>query len=78
MRGLILLILLACVVTPLQSQTHEIGFFAGGSNYVGDIGSTNYIYPNEFAGGLVYKYNLNPRIALRGTYTYIPVSGNDM
>ncbi|XRE43710.1 hypothetical protein ACIVBQ_001914 [Tenacibaculum discolor] len=77
MRGLILLILLACVVTPLQSQTHEIGFFAGGSNYVGDIGSTNYIQPNEFAGGLVYKYNLNPRIALRGTYTYIPVSGND-
>ncbi|WP_417799466.1 DUF6089 family protein [Tenacibaculum sp.] len=77
MRGLILLILLACVVTPLQSQTHEIGFFAGGSNYVGDIGRTNYIYPNEFAGGLVYKYNLNPRIALRGTYTYIPVSGND-
>ncbi|REH56789.1 outer membrane protein with beta-barrel domain [Tenacibaculum gallaicum] len=77
MRGLILLILLACVVTPLQSQTHEIGFFAGGSNYVGDIGSTNYIYPNEFSGGLVYKYNLNPRIALRGTYTYIPVSGND-
>ena len=77
MRGLILLILLACVVTPLQSQTHEIGFFAGGSNYVGDIGSTNYIRPNEFAGGLVYKYNLNPRIALRGTYTYIPVSGND-
>ncbi|MDE1205741.1 DUF6089 family protein [Tenacibaculum larymnensis] len=77
MRGLILLILLACVVTPLQSQTHEIGFFAGGSNYVGDIGSTNYIQPNEFSGGLVYKYNLNPRIALRGTYTYIPVSGND-
>lgn len=77
MRGLILLILLACVVTPLQSQTHEIGFFAGGSNYVGDIGSTNYISPHEFAGGLVYKYNLNPRIALRGTYTYIPVSGND-
>ncbi|MDX8554567.1 DUF6089 family protein [Tenacibaculum sp. 1B UA] len=77
MRGLILLILLACVVTPSQSQTHEIGFFAGGSNYVGDIGSTNYIHPNEFSGGLVYKYNLNPRIALRGTYTYIPVSGND-
>ncbi|MCG7502007.1 porin family protein [Tenacibaculum sp. Mcav3-52] len=77
MRGLILLILLACVVTPLQSQTHEIGFFAGGSNYVGDIGSTNYIHPNEFAGGLIYKYNLNPRIALRGTYTYMPISGND-
>ncbi|CAM1360887.1 Outer membrane protein beta-barrel domain-containing protein [Tenacibaculum sediminilitoris] len=77
MRRLILLILLACVVTPLQSQTHEVGFFAGGSNYVGDIGRTNYIYPNKISGGVIYKYNLNPRIALRGTYTYIPVSGND-
>ncbi|TDQ30323.1 type IX secretion system protein PorG [Tenacibaculum caenipelagi] len=78
MRGLILFILFACVVTPLQSQIHEIGLFAGGSNYVGDIGRTNYIYPNEFSGGLVYKYNLNPRIALRGSYTYIPISGNDI
>lgn len=77
MRGLILLILFTCLVTPLQSQTHEIGVFAGGSNYVGDIGRTNYIYPNELAGGLVYKYNLNPRIALRGSYMYIPVSGSD-
>ncbi|WGH75069.1 DUF6089 family protein [Tenacibaculum tangerinum] len=77
MREFILLILVTCAVIPLQSQTHEVGFFAGGSNYVGDIGSTNYIYPNKIAGGLVYKYNLNPRIALRGTYTFIPVSGND-
>nr|WP_299032068.1 DUF6089 family protein [uncultured Tenacibaculum sp.] len=77
MRGLILLILFVCLATPLQSQIHEIGIFAGGSNYVGDIGSTNYIRPNKFAGGLIYKYNLNPRIALRGTYTYIPVSGDD-
>ncbi|CAM1342483.1 type IX secretion system protein PorG [Tenacibaculum aestuarii] len=77
MRGLILSILFVCLVAPLQSQIHEIGIFAGGSNYVGDIGSTNYIHPNKFAGGLIYKYNLNPRIALRGTYTYIPVSGDD-
>ena len=77
MRGLILSILFVCLVAPLQSQIHEIGIFAGGSNYVGDIGSTNYIHPNKFAGGLIYKYNLNPRIALRGTYTYIPISGDD-
>ncbi len=77
MKEFILFILLACVVTPLQSQTHEIGVFAGGSNYVGDIGRTNYIYPNKLAGGAVYKYNLNPRIALRAAYTYIPISGND-
>ncbi len=60
------------------SQIHEIGIFVGGSNFIGDIGSTNYILPNEVAGGLVYKYNLNPRIALRGTYTYLPMTGIDI
>lgn len=78
MKKLFLIILFAFTAITLQSQTHEIGFFAGGSNYVGDIGRTNYIYPNKLAGGLIYKYNLNPRIALRGTYTYIPVSGDDL
>lgn len=73
----ILFILLLSSVSLLQAQSHEIGLFLGGSNYVGEIGRTNYIYPNEFAGGIVYKYNLNPRIALRGNYNYIPISGND-
>ncbi|MEX6626355.1 type IX secretion system protein PorG [Tenacibaculum salmonis] len=77
MKKKILFILFALTAITIQSQTHEIGFFVGGSNYIGDIGRTNYIYPNEVGGGLVYKYNLNPRIALRGTYTYIPVSGDD-
>ncbi len=78
MRNLFLFILFAVTAITLQSQTHEVGFFAGGSNYVGDIGRTNYVYPKKLAGGLIYKYNLNPRIALRGTYTYIPVAGDDL
>lgn len=73
----ILFILLVSSVCLIQAQSHEIGVFLGGSNYVGDIGRTNYIYPNEFAGGIVYKYNLNPRIALRGNYNLIPISGDD-
>ncbi|WBX76086.1 DUF6089 family protein [Tenacibaculum ovolyticum] len=77
MKNKILFILFAIIAITLQSQTHEIGIFAGGANYIGDVGRTNYIYPNKLGGGIVYKYNLNPRIALRGTYTYIPVSGND-
>lgn len=59
------------------AQIHEVGVFAGGSNYIGDIGSTNYIYPNDVAGGIIYKYNMNPRIALRGTFTYAQISGDD-
>ncbi len=59
------------------SQIHEIGFFAGGTNFIGDIGSTMYINPNKIGGGLVYKYNLNPRIALRGNYNYLQIGGDD-
>jgi len=58
-------------------QINEVGFFIGGSNYIGDIGRTNYIYPNKLAGGLIYKWNWNPRIALRGTFSYLPLEGND-
>ncbi|MDB0026672.1 DUF6089 family protein [Polaribacter sp.] len=58
-------------------QINEIGFFVGGSNYVGDIGRTNYIYPNQLAGGFIYKWNWNPRMALRGTFSYLPIANDD-
>ncbi|CAM1344867.1 type IX secretion system protein PorG [Tenacibaculum amylolyticum] len=77
MKRFILTLLLACTTSITFSQIHEVGFFVGGSNFIGDIGRTNYLFPNEFAGGLVYKYNLNPRMALRGTYTALPISGAD-
>lgn len=63
--------------TILLGQINEVGFFFGGSNYIGDVGRTNYIYPNEFAGGIIYKWNWNPRIAVRGTLSHLPISGND-
>jgi hypothetical protein len=77
MRKYILFILLVTTSLFLRGQSHEIGFFLGGTNFIGDIGRTNYIYPNKVAGGFVYKFNINPRIALRGTYTYMPMEGND-
>ncbi|CAM1373170.1 type IX secretion system protein PorG [Tenacibaculum xiamenense] len=77
MKRRVLFILLTIISTITLAQSHEIGAFFGGSNFIGDIGRTNYIYPNKFAGGVVYKFNINPRIALRGNYTYIPTSGND-
>ncbi|OSY86855.1 hypothetical protein WH52_14335 [Tenacibaculum holothuriorum] len=77
MRAFFVFISLIGSLTLAKAQSHEIGVFLGGSNYVGDIGRTNYIYPNKFAGGIVYKYNLNPRIALRGNYNYLPISGDN-
>ncbi len=56
---------------------YELGFFAGGSNFVGDVGATEYIKPNRPAFGLVYKYNINPRIALRANFNYYDILGDD-
>ncbi len=57
---------------------YEVGISVGGSNYVGDIGRTSYIYPNKIAGAAFFKYNKNPRMALRATYSYLPIKANDL
>ncbi|WP_262709731.1 type IX secretion system protein PorG [Flavobacterium nackdongense] len=49
----------------MNAQIHEVGVFVGGSNYIGDVGSTTYIAPNQPAMGILYKYNRNPRLAYR-------------
>lgn len=77
MKKLVLLITFICVTITSKAQINEVGFFAGGSNYIGDIGSEYYINPNNFMGGIIYKWNMNPRIALRGTFTYAEISSND-
>lgn len=62
----------------MQAQTHEIGVFIGGSNYIGDVGSTTYIAPNEPAIGVLYKWNKSPRHAYRFSYTQSKITSNDL
>ncbi|PQJ75806.1 DUF6089 family protein [Polaribacter gangjinensis] len=78
MKNSILLLIVINFSCILRAQVYEAGIFLGGSNYIGDIGRTNYIYPNKFAGGLIFKYNWNPRVALRTTYSYLPIEANDL
>jgi len=78
MRKSVLLIIFISISSISLGQMYEAGIFIGGSNYVGDIGRTHYIYPNKIAGAAFVKFNLNPRIALRATYSYIPIKGNDL
>ncbi|PWA10130.1 type IX secretion system protein PorG [Flavobacterium laiguense] len=60
-----------------HAQIHEVGVFLGGSNYVGDVGLTNYIYPNEPAFGILYKWNKSPRHSYRLSYTQSQISSDD-
>lgn len=61
-----------------QAQIHEIGVFLGGSNYIGDVGLTTYIAPNEPAFGLLYKWNKSPRHSYRFSYTQSKITSNDL
>lgn len=78
MKKLVLLITFICVTITSKAQIHEVGFFVGGSNYIGDVGPEYYINPNNFMGGLIYKWNMNPRISFRGTFTYAQISSDDI
>ena len=77
MKKLILFITFICVTTTSISQINEIGIIVGGSNYIGDIGPESYINPNNFMGGVIYKWNKNPRIALRGTFSFTQLTSDD-
>ena len=65
-------------IMVMNAQTHEFGVFLGGSNYIGDIGSTTYIAPNEPAFGILYKWNKSPRHAYRFSYTQSKIVASDL
>jgi hypothetical protein len=69
--------LLVLSISSLQAQIHEIGGFIGGSNFIGDVGNTTYINPNDYAVGLVYKWNKSPRHAWRFSLTQSQIKADD-
>jgi hypothetical protein len=77
MKKLVLFFTFICVTIYSEAQINEVGFFVGGNNYIGDIGPEYYIKPTNLMGGFIYKWNMNPRIALRGTFTYAKISADD-
>jgi hypothetical protein len=60
-----------------HSQINEVGLFVGGSNFVGDVGSTTYIHPESPAIGFIYKWNKTPRHSWRFSYTQSNIVSKD-
>lgn len=77
MKKIFIIFLSLFSLTNLQAQIHEIGVFLGGSNYIGDIGPTTYINPNEPAIGILYKWNKSPRHSYRISYVQSQISSRD-
>ncbi|MCF7559224.1 DUF6089 family protein [Sabulilitoribacter multivorans] len=77
MRHLIILTLSILSVHFSYSQINEIGVFAGGSNFIGDVGATNYISPNQLAIGGIYKWNRSKRHSYRASIIFSELEGID-
>ena len=77
MKRKLLTILTFLSAYAAQSQIHEIGLTLGATNYIGDIGSTQYINPTDMGYGFQYRWNKSPRHSWRFNYNYLPISGKD-
>jgi len=77
MKNILVFCVSIFITITLNAQMNEIGPFIGGSNYIGDVGSTTYINPKDLAVGVVYKLNLSSRFAARATYTYVKYSADN-
>ena len=69
-------LIFTCQLT--HAQINELGVFVGGVNYIGDVGPTDYIAPNEPSIGILYKWNRSPRHAYRFSYTQGKLNSRDI
>lgn len=60
-----------------NSQRSEVGPFMGSSFYIGDLNPTTLFAKPRLAGGIVYRYNFNPRWALKASIIFGNVEGSD-
>lgn len=77
MKRILFIIFLTTMPFAAEAQINELGIFVGGSNYVGDVGPTDYVAPNDLALGIIYKWNRSPRHSWRASFTYADISSYD-
>ncbi len=58
-------------------EKSELGFILGGSYYTGELNRLGHFRQVSPAAGIIYRYNLNPRLALRGSLFGGHIQGND-
>jgi hypothetical protein len=73
-----LLLFLFLPLSLYGQRVSDYGIFAGVSSYFGDINPNRFLYSPLPAGGLFYRYNLNPREALRTNVFFGGLRGNDL
>ena len=83
MKKITICLMIFFTTLTVFSQNNEIGVFVGGANYIGDVGPTTYIHPFSYnistnaVAGIIFRKNLNERIALRAKFNYAKIGSSD-
>ena len=77
MKNLFTFLVMVILSFQMHSQMFEVGVFGGGSNFIGDVGNSTYIWPNAPVGGVVGKWNRSPRHAFRLSLLYAKLNADD-
>ncbi len=76
LKGTLLIMVLLCT-TVAKSQENEVGAWIGGANYFGDLNPKYSFKELRWAGGILYRYNINTRMAVRANVNYGRVEATD-
>ena len=77
MKQLTVVVLTFLCIQLSSAQINEFGLYLGGSNFIGDVGATDYIAPSQLAIGAIYKWNRSPRHSYRISLTFTELEGID-
>lgn len=76
MATVILLLLPAFVVSAQELEYKmELGAMAGGSFYMGDVSNMGLLSNGALAGGILARYNINPRMAVKSNLALGRIKG---
>ncbi len=76
-KFLLSIVFFLLVLASVSAQRHELGVFAGGSYYLGDLNPSGHFEQSQPAVGLIYRYNINPRWAIRVNALFGSVEASD-
>lgn len=78
MKKAFITFILLLSIPLVHAQIHEVGVGLGGTNYVGDIGSTQFINPKNIGYTVFYRWNKSPRHSYRISFSQQKLAGNDL
>lgn len=77
--ALLVLILLgfSSQAQQVESSSNEIGVFAGGTNFIGDVGNYGIHIPKGYVVGANYRHQFNSRYSIRAAFNFGTIANDD-